>query len=862
MAFVSPKKDDATPASILELYAGLVRRPGASQGLWTQQSDILREYESRYSTTRELAVELPTGTGKTLPGLLLAEWNRRTKKRPIIYACPTRQLAEKVSRVAAIEGISTSLLVGKRSEWNAVAAQEYFSAKSVGVTTYSSVFNSDPKIDSPATIVFDDAHTGEQYVAGAYSLSVKGYDNRTAVNYDLLLDALKPSLDGMYYELCKNWRTDHGNNQVRLVLPAQNASTKTNVTAAVAKIAQEGDTFSRYNAKMIMAGLGSCLIYVSPGEVLIRPYVPPTHTSNTFSEADQRIYLSATLGYSGELERAFGVPKVTRLEMPKGAVAPQPARRFFVFPTLVGELGALSLTKAVLDMTKKAVVIAPDGKTAQKIADSFSEYPKFLDEKANLTNEILDNFANSNTGILPLAGRYDGIDLPGEQCRMVILARRPGQGSLHERYLLERARVSGPLNERIRTRFTQATGRCTRGPGDRAVVVIYDDDLVTYIAREQPGGRFDASLSAELSFGLENAKAGDVKNTADNVADFLGQTDEWLDSAEPILKEIIASNIAKGADRSTRDLREAVNHEVRAARFAWDGTWDMASSETLKAIAKLESVEGSNTFQAYLYILNWNWKTASLEKVPDPSAVEAAKDSLRKARDKSNNAAWTRETIRSGEVRHLSDADEIGVAAILEKLRSNDKTSNMSVLAKVVEQLARKEYEEFETGLTLLGQMFGAESFKPDGDGRTDSAWFWGDAQWIVIDAKSEHKESGLIAQSEIRQVNTQLRDIAGDRGVPVPDKSISVIASPKVAVHPSAEWSPERHVHLVSLADIRSLARRAQGTWEEIASLPAIQGATLREAVVSKLADALLLPSDVFEYLSRNPLAPDVVDG
>jgi hypothetical protein len=863
VAFVAPKKEESAPSSILELYAGLVRRPGASQGLWTQQSDILRAYEKSYGTTRELAIGLPTGTGKTLPGLLIAEWNRLTKRLPVVYACPTQQLAEKVAKVAAIEGIGTSLLIGSRPDWDPIAAQDYFSAGSVGVTTYSSIFNTNPKLEDPATIIFDDAHAGEQYVADAYSLSARGFDEKTSVNYYALLDALRSSLDGVFYELCRNWKTDASQNQVRLVLPLQDATTKANLTAAVAKIAQDPSNKSRYKAKMIASGLGSCLAYISPGEVLIRPYAPPTHLNSVFSGAEQRIYLSATLGYSGELERAFGVPKIARLEMPKDSVAPQPARRFFIFPTITKGGDGVSLVQEVVDHAKKAVVITPDGKTARRIANSFGDYPTFLKEGDKLTNEILDEFATSDTGILPLASRYDGIDLPGEQCRILIISRKPGQASLHERYLLERARVSGPLNERIRTRFTQATGRCTRGPGDRAVVVVYDDELVTYISREQSGRGFDASLTAELRFGLDNSKSGDARNTMDNVIAFLSQSDEWLDHAEPLVKDLITSNMAEEFDSSAKDLRAAVFHEVRSARFAWDGSWVQASEEALKAIAKLEAVENSRTFQAYWYMMNWNWQTAAYLQSQDASIAESMKNSLRNAQIKSMNAPWSREIGQlAAEAVQLSEADQIGITKILEKLTTVDKASNMASLSGAVEKLGQTEFEVFEEGLTLLGEMLGAESFKPAGEGRTDSAWLWGNAQWIAIDAKSEHKHKGLIAHHEIRQVNTQLRDLAGDRGVAVPGKGITVIASPKVAVHPDAEWSPERHMHLVSLDDVRALARRTQGVWEEITSLPSSSGSILRDSVVKKFGDAMLLPSDVFDYLSQNPLAPDVIDG
>lgn len=45
------------------------------KGLWSQQADILREYYGNFKKNTDVAIELPTGTGKTLIGLLIAEYN-------------------------------------------------------------------------------------------------------------------------------------------------------------------------------------------------------------------------------------------------------------------------------------------------------------------------------------------------------------------------------------------------------------------------------------------------------------------------------------------------------------------------------------------------------------------------------------------------------------------------------------------------------------------------------------------------------------------------------------------------------------------------------------------------------------------
>lgn len=99
MAFTRSQRSVARYETPGELYRYLPRRPGAVPGLWAHQSEMLKAYIDKVKYS-DVALELPTGTGKTLVGLLIAEWNRLNKNERVLYACPTRQLAEQVHAAA------------------------------------------------------------------------------------------------------------------------------------------------------------------------------------------------------------------------------------------------------------------------------------------------------------------------------------------------------------------------------------------------------------------------------------------------------------------------------------------------------------------------------------------------------------------------------------------------------------------------------------------------------------------------------------------------------------------------------------------------------------------------------------------
>src|ERR1043166_2549012 len=60
------------------------------------QADVLRSYQRLGLSKPDVALKLPTGSGKTLVGLLIGEWRRRTRGERVVYLCPTRQLVHQV----------------------------------------------------------------------------------------------------------------------------------------------------------------------------------------------------------------------------------------------------------------------------------------------------------------------------------------------------------------------------------------------------------------------------------------------------------------------------------------------------------------------------------------------------------------------------------------------------------------------------------------------------------------------------------------------------------------------------------------------------------------------------------------------
>jgi superfamily II DNA or RNA helicase len=83
MAFKS-----VTAATIsLESPEAMIRdiRTKKIPGLLSQQADLLREYTAKGVNVADVALQLATGSGKTLVGLLIGEWRRRKFGERVVY---------------------------------------------------------------------------------------------------------------------------------------------------------------------------------------------------------------------------------------------------------------------------------------------------------------------------------------------------------------------------------------------------------------------------------------------------------------------------------------------------------------------------------------------------------------------------------------------------------------------------------------------------------------------------------------------------------------------------------------------------------------------------------------------------------
>ncbi len=160
--------------------------------------------------------------------------------------------------------------------------------------------------------------------------------------------------------------------------------------------------------------------------------------------------MSATLGSGGELERITGINQIKRIQTPKTYLKHGIGRRLFLFPDLVKEETEYeSWLVKLIDSSKRTLALCPTGPALANLKQTLqkSEKPVHILGASDIENSM-EAFSNSESVVLALTNRYDGIDIPSDQCRVLVMYGLPTGTNLQESFLEDKLGLDVLLRER------------------------------------------------------------------------------------------------------------------------------------------------------------------------------------------------------------------------------------------------------------------------------------------------------------------------------------------------------------------------------------------------------------------------------
>lgn len=724
-----------TPTDPLEIFRRLPKPPGIND-LYTSQAEVLETWFQRRER-RDTVLKLHTGGGKTLVGLLMAQSTLNELKEPVLYLAPTVQLVNQTLEKAKLHGIAAVPYVRKQP-----LDEDFVNCKAIMVATYKALFNGHSKFGvrgsgtptKAGAVILDDAHVAFSEVRESFTLAVKSKEDKE--RYEALCALFRASfkkLDrvGTFDD------TVSGLSNVIIEVPYW--SWHEQIDAVREQLRADAERYS-FAWPLLRDNLHLCHAIISKDAFTVTSVLPLVSAFPTFADAPRRIYMSATIADDSEIVRTFDADPAMVNEALTSRSLAGISERMVLIPNLMQfDFNVPQVTRGLLkwiatERRLGAVVLTPSNVSAQAWAD-VAVVPESSEQVEAYVGAMQ---ARTTNGPIAFANRYDGIDLPGDSCRLLVMEGLPAGTSDYE--LLRASTLYGgaTISRMLAQRIEQGIGRGARGAGDHCVVLLSGADLAGWIAKDANFRLLTSATRAQLDMGSTVSK--EVKDVADlgkTIAMSIDRDANWVNYHAETLAENMA---AEPADSHRFDVAAA---ERKAFNNWADGYLD-------KAIARLDqAVNGKERPDEQTR----GWLLQLAARIADNWGQSERSDELQKAAFGAN-----RNLLRPRVVPPYRPLPTPGVqgAAIASQLRGyRIRRGLMQHFEQVVSMLnANSSANQFEQALADLGEMIGLTTERHDDGGEgPDVLWLLPQKVAFIIEAKSRKLDKNALTKDEHGQL-------------------------------------------------------------------------------------------------------------
>ncbi|MCI4359774.1 MAG: hypothetical protein L3J95_05080, partial [Thermoplasmata archaeon] len=735
----------------------------------------------------------------------------------------------------------------------------YRAGRVIAVSTYGGFFNVSPGLYDPQTIILDDAHDAESHIAKMWSVLVDRSERKEL--YMQLVSLFEPRLPKpLVASLYRDSRPARVPQPWMIPFGALNPNLASLRAILDAAAPGPDDPELYFPWTTVRDGLASCCVYISWDGVLIRPYIPPTLTHPPFARALQRVYMSATLGSGGELERSSGVPQIKRIPTPKTYASHGVGRRLFIFPDFFrtsADYQTWLESCLVRERSPRTLVLTPTLRGSnifkERVETAFPGRLTIL--SAAQVESSLDPFTQDEHAVLVLSGRYDGIDLPHETCRQIILLGLPSGTNLQESFLERTLGLDVLLRERTKTRIAQGTGRCTRSDTDYAVVVMVGRRLLDFCVRIENLLSFHPELRAELQFALDQ-RPRSFDDLDSMVNAFLTQDEKWAQAEQDI--QSLRSEEPPPDSPTTSQLADSVKDEVDYSYAMWAGNHGKGVLHARAVVDRLSGVPLAS-YRAF-----WSYNVAGAATLAAQGVGEFADVShefLRRASEASRFVTWFAYAaeaagewdIQSPVSDQLLGLSVEGVTSFIHEIGTVGPTF-VKYMDETERLLHSHAAPEFDVGLARLGGLLGFEGSKPEGTGSPDAVWQLGTKLAVVFEGKAGEAPHESVSIRDCTQTAGHLDWAKSQPRIKEIDSTIAILVTPRSRIARQAVTHADR-IRFWSPTDALALFTVARRTLESIRSAMVESRDVDQRSIVAKfLTESKIDPESIRRaFLSRD---------
>ncbi|MCX5450277.1 DEAD/DEAH box helicase family protein [Streptomyces nigrescens] len=555
-----------------DIYAGLASRPWPY--LRHEQGEVLDKWFDQREQ-RDVVIKQNTGGGKTAVGLLIAQSTLNEGIGKAVYLTPDNYLVKQVREEATKLGVATT---------DDPHDPAFLTTQAVLVTNYQKLINgksafgvvgdSKEPVDL-GIVVVDDAHAALARTEDQFRL-------RVPASHEAYAKLLELFAEDLQYQSANAWSELEDKDPTALApIPFWAWADKNDEVLKILRPHRLERDFM-FVWPLIAEVLHLCTATATSKAIEIRPSCTPIDRIPSFVRARRRVYLTATLADDSALVTDFGADAALVAEPVTPGSASDLGERMILAPVALNPGLAPEamrvLARQFADGDRdgdgvadadpvNVVVLVPSDRAAAAWAPHAHRTFRVGDLEAGV-----QELQGGHVGLVVLVNKYDGVNLPDDACRLLILdgIPRPLDG-VERREAVALADSTVRLAREIQ-RIEQGMGRGVRDRNDYCAVLLLGANLAVSIHDPRHLALFSPATRAQLK--LSRAIASQLKG-------------EGLDAVRQALRDCLG-RVPQWTRRSSRALAEvryAEHGTVRAEAVALREAFDLAATNRTRAAA-------------------------------------------------------------------------------------------------------------------------------------------------------------------------------------------------------------------------------------------------------------------------------------
>lgn len=657
-------------------------------------------------------IKMNTGSGKTVVGLIILKSCLNEGKGPAVYVVPDNYLVNQVCLEAKKLGIQ---ITTDENDLN------YISKKAILVINIQKLVNGRSVFGMRSTnnvnigsILIDDVHACLATIENQHSIVIPYGDPIYKTILDMFADSMKSQSQNKFLDITVNLVPFEN-----MLIPFWEWQAKWNDVYTLLHRHSEKD-YIGFPFPLLKDNFKICNCVISARNIEITPKCIPIHKITSFSRAERRIFMSATLSDDSIFINTLNL-EPTDLTIISPEKANDIGDRLILFPQVMNEkISDLEIKLKLKELSNyhNVIVIVPSFLRS----DFWKDVSDLILSSTNI-EEGVEQLKNGHVGLVVLVNKYDGVDLPDDACRILVIDGLPKMRSEYD--VIEKnvyPRNNRLCNEQIQ-KIEQGMGRGVRSNSDYCVVVLLGREFAEILFGNDGYNYF--SEATKQQFQLSQQLWGQLeKPSLDEIMELteysLTRNIDWITTSKDVLSSIKYA-VKPNLNKTTVAIRKAFNF---ADQDMYPEAVDILTLEKntvsdieLRGLLKQHIAEYTNFYnpvQAQQILSSANVDNRMLlkplqgiqfDRIVNQTGVQAQ--------------SFIQYNI---EKNILPNIYILKINSLLEKLNFRPETAN-----------------PFEASLMELSFLLGIYSRRPEAEtGRgPDNFWDIGDSNFLVIECKN-----------------------------------------------------------------------------------------------------------------------------